>query len=129
MGQTAFNTARPCASVMTKDVVTVAPDEMIEDAILLMEKLGISFLPVRNEFGGVQGVLTDRELAEHPPGVPVKDVMSKDVLTCWNDDDIDLAVDRMRARGSSRILVLDQTRRLVGGITGSDLARAALVAL
>ena len=52
----------------------------------------------------------------------VRDVMSTDVVTCREDEDIEVAVTRMAERQVRRIPVADKNGVLVGIISQADIA-------
>ncbi len=52
----------PVAAVMTRDVITVSPDEPIEDAAHLLCKHRIGSLPVVDGEGKLQGIVTHTDL-------------------------------------------------------------------
>jgi acetoin utilization protein AcuB len=48
--------------IMIKDVVTIGPDEFLEEAALRMENHGISVLPVVDEENKVIGIITEKDI-------------------------------------------------------------------
>jgi CBS domain-containing protein len=75
------------------------------------------------------GIVTDRDLAlkvvaagRDPNTTTVRDVMTTDVVTCREDDDIEQALDAMSHHQLRRILVVDNDKMLVGIIAQADVA-------
>ncbi len=75
------------------------------------------------------GIVTDRDLAikvvaeERDPGTTrVKDVMTTDVVTCRESDDIETALDALSKNQLRRIPVLHDGNMLVGIIAQADIA-------
>jgi CBS domain-containing protein len=77
------------------------------------------------------GVLTDRDIVErvvtrelNPRTTRVAHVMTSHAATCFADDDVETAVDRMLAHGVRRLVVLQRKDSTVLGILSvDDLAR------
>jgi CBS domain-containing protein len=114
--------------VMTKHVEFVGPDESLEEAARKMKDLGVGPLAVcENE--GVVGMLTDRDITvravaagRNPQTTKVRDVMSGELICCFEDQAVEVAAHLMRSQQIRRVLVLDRDKRLVGIISLSDLA-------
>jgi CBS domain-containing protein len=95
-----------------------------------MRDKGIGFLPVCDAKRRVLGTLTDRDIVirwavEQGADVeaPVERIMTREVISCHADDDIDTCEERMATHKKSRILILDDDTRLIGVISLSDLAQ------
>ena len=93
-----------------------------------MRDENIGFLPVCDRDGRVIGTLTDRDLAVRLVAegmqfdLPVSDVMSREVVACYPDDDLERAEQVMAAAQKSRLVVLDGDGRLAGVVSLSDIA-------
>ena len=119
--------------LMARHVEFVPADATVREAAELMGELDVGALPV----GGpeaVEGVVTDRDIlyrvvAEGLSGgeVTVRDVASRPVIGCGEEDTLQVAMDLMAAHGIRRLAVRDGDGRVVGWITLSDLARHLLV--
>jgi len=114
--------------LMTQDVECTRPEATIEQAAERMKTLGIGALPVSDN-GRLVGVLTDRDIvvrsvsAGHDPRTErVRDVMTPDMVYCFQDEDITAAADLMRDNQIRRLPVLDHNQRLVGIVSLGDLA-------
>ena len=114
--------------VMTPDVRLVDPDRSIREAAELMADEDIGALPV-GENDRLVGMITDRDIAVRAvakglgPDVTVRDVMSQDVMYCFEDEDLDDVAQNMGDIQVRRLPVLDRGKRLVGIISISDLAQ------
>ena len=112
---------------MTNDVKIANPHQTICDAARLMAKLDIGVLPV-GENDRLVGMITDRDIAiravaaEKSPQTPVREVMSKDVMYCFEDDELDDIVQNMADIKVRRLPVLDHDKRLVGILSLGDIA-------
>ncbi len=121
-----------CAEIMTRDVKTVKTTDEVFLAARLMREHAIGFLPVCDSSGRVAGVITDRDLAmkvcagDHDPVmIEVGDVMSRPVVTCRATHGLSYAESQMRAHGLTRIIVVDDRKRVRGVLSLSDIARHA----
>lgn len=114
--------------VMTPNVEVIGPDASIEEAATKMRTLNVGLLPVCDG-NRLQGVVTDRDLAlraiaagRDPKATKVRDVMTPDVVYCYEDQDVQEAARVMTEKQIRRLVVLDQNKRLVGIVSLGDLA-------
>ena len=119
-----------CETLMKTSVECVTPDESVVSAARLMRDGNLGFLPVCEEYSGrVLGAVTDRDIAlrlvaeRRPLWTRVEDVMTRDVIACSPDDDLDAAHDLMAENQVSRIMCIDDDDQLVGVISLSDVAQ------
>jgi CBS domain-containing protein len=102
--------------VMSRHYDSVHPDAWARDAFRLMSNLNISMLPVSDDRRLV-GMLSDAPpLAEDSP-LKVRDVMSAEVLTGREDQDVRELIAIMRRRDIRTLPVLDANHELVGVFT------------
>jgi CBS domain-containing protein len=120
-----------CKDIMKTDVKCVAPTDPITVAARRMRDENIGFLPVCDDDGTPRGTVTDRDLtirvlaAERPVTSQVKDVMTPEVVSCRDTDELSHAEELLRKFQKSRIMCLDVDNHLVGVISLSDLAEEA----
>ena len=114
--------------IMTENVEFVTPDESLQEAALKMRDFGVGPLPVC-ENQAVVGMLTDRDITiravaegRGPESTKVRDVMSSELICCFDDQEVDVAARMMKAQQIRRIVVLDRDKRLVGIVSLGDLA-------
>jgi CBS domain-containing protein len=118
-----------CQDLMKQDVRYVSPRDTVEDAAILMRDEGIGFVPVCDESRQVFGTLTDRDIAVRVVAANmsgetlVEDVMTREIIHCRPDDDVEKAERLMATNHKSRIVCRDETGRLVGVISLSDVAK------
>jgi CBS domain-containing protein len=114
-------------NAMSSDVRIASPNQSIRDAAVLMAKIDAGSLPVGDN-DRLVGIITDRDIAVRAialgkgPDTPVKDVMSKDIKYCFEDDEIDLVAQNMADIKVRRLPVLNRQKRLVGIVSLGDLA-------
>lgn len=118
-----------CKDQMEPRVEAIQQTLPVRDAARLMKKRDIGFLPICDAKGQrLVGTLTDRDIAIRfaadgmPPETPVEKVMSKNVICCHADDDVDEARRLMEKNQVSRMIVLDENNHVAGVIGLADLA-------
>jgi len=114
--------------VMTPQAEVASPDETVEDAAVTMKALDIGVLPVCDEEGLV-GVLTDRDIVirvvaekRDPKAVRVGEAMTPNIISCFEDDDLDTVAALFSDHQIRRLPVLSRERDLVGIVSLGDLA-------
>lgn len=116
------------SDAMTRDVVVASPTETICDAAKQMASIDAGVLPV-GENDRLVGMITDRDIAVRAvaqglgPDTPIREVMSEEVLYCFEDDTVDEVARNMGDQQVRRLPVLDRDKRLVGIVSIGDLAR------
>src|SRR5919108_4727365 len=111
-------------SGMISDPITVPPDQKITEAQNIMQKYGISGLPVTKK-GSLVGILTHRDLRfEKKLDRPVSDVMTKDnLVTAKPGVDLDKAKEILHQHRIEKLLVVDDDFQLKGLITVKDIEK------
>jgi CBS domain-containing protein len=120
------------SDVMTRDVESISPNATVQAAAQRMKELGVGPLPVC-ENQNVVGMVTDRDITLRavacgldPTKARVRDVMSDEVVCCFEDQEVEVAARMMQSKQIRRVLVVDRDKKLVGIITLADLAAEAL---
>ncbi|MDX3758502.1 CBS domain-containing protein [Streptomyces mirabilis] len=137
------------SEVMTRDVVTVSPDTPFKEITSVLTTHGIGAVPVADTRGSPMGLVSEADLLrkqaeqpdkyaqqETPPGWPherakaraenAAGLMTTPVVTAhadWPVAEAARAMDRHRVR---RLLVVDETDRIIGIVSRSDLLRVFL---
>jgi len=112
---------------MTRDVQLVSPTHTIRDAARMMAELDAGALPVQQD-DRLVGMITDRDIAVRAvaqgksPDSPVRDVMSREVLYCFDDQEIEDVARNMGEVKVRRLPVVNRDKRLVGIISIGNLA-------
>src|SRR5262249_41282887 len=106
------------------------PNMTVRDAARRMRADNIGALPV-GENDRLIGMVTDRDIvmraiaSDRPPGdTIVRDVMSKGIHYCFEDDDVREAAQAMSRHQVRRLPVLNRDKRLVGVVALADLSRS-----
>jgi CBS domain-containing protein len=117
------------ADCMTRDVRVVTPEQTIQDAARQMLDADTGALVVGTA-EEPRGIVTDRDIAVRAvaqgrgPDTPVGEVMSGDVVTVREDQDLDDVAVLMSDRQVRRVAVLSDDGRLSGMISVGDLAKS-----
>ena len=81
------------------------------------------------ENGELLGMVTDRDICcravangRDTARMKVREIMSKDVTTCFSDQDIAVAAHLMEGKHIRRLAVLNRDRKTVGFLSVDDLA-------
>jgi acetoin utilization protein AcuB len=112
---------------MTKDPVTVAPDDLLIQAKLKLQKGSFRQLPVVSA-GQLVGIITDRDMREHAgylDRTEVKAVMSKEPLSVTPATTVEATAQLLLKHKIGGLPVVENGR-LAGIITGSDILQAFL---
>jgi CBS domain-containing protein len=119
--------------VMTTYVEFIEPEATVKEAAEMMGELEVGALPAGSA-DRVEGVVTDRDILYRvvaagldPTRVRVREVLSRPVVTCGEDDTVQAAMDIMAANHIRRMPVQDAAGRVTGWVTLADLARKLLV--
>jgi CBS domain-containing protein len=107
--------------VMTKEVVTVKPEQTPQQAARLLSQHRISGLPVVNNDNRVVGVVTEFDIIGKQ-GKTVGDIMTSGVISVTEDTDLEEVRHILVNERIKRLPVLDQGC-LVGIVSRADLVR------
>jgi CBS domain-containing protein len=114
--------------IMTSKVECVWPEDTLQEAALKMKEMEIGPLPVCDRLH-IVGMLTDRDIVirgvaagRDPRLAKVRDVMTRDIIRCYEDEEVEEAERLMRSRQVRRVLVVNRDDRLVGILSLGDLA-------
>ena len=117
--------------ICTVQTVSCKRDETVQGAALLMRKYHVGDVVVIDEPDGAKtpvGIVTDRDivvgviaLGLDPASLLVGDIMSDDLLTAAEEDDVYETIERMRMRGIRRVPVVNSGGGLSGIVSVDDL--------
>jgi CBS domain-containing protein len=122
---------KKCNEVMTKDPVCCLPNDSVAKAAELMKSEDIGSIPVieNEQTRKLVGIVTDRDLALEivaegldAKSTKVETVMTRQVVTCLADDDLQKALDAMAEHQLRRIPVVDNDNKILGIIAQADVA-------
>jgi signal-transduction protein with cAMP-binding, CBS, and nucleotidyltransferase domain len=113
--------------VMTTNPISLSAQIPVADAAKRMRDANVGTVIVEDN-GQVCGIVTDRDITiraiamdKDPKSCPVSDICSKDLATLSPDDDLDLAIAKMRDKAIRRLPVVENGRA-VGILSLGDIA-------
>ena len=116
------------AEIMTRDAEVISSDAVVKEVAKKMQQLDVGFLPIRDG-DRLVGMVTDRDITvravaegRDPTKTPVKEVMTPEVVYCFEDQDVSEVAKLMQEKQIRRLPVLNRQKRLVGIVSLGDLA-------
>jgi len=137
--------------IMTKEVVSIKPEDNVKEALAFLFKMRISGLPVIDVQGRLVGMFTEKDILrqilpsylekvgrfvyeENPKSIKKKfqdlvnlsisQLMRKDVITIDSDTSLCEVARVMLTQKIRRIPVLDKEKKVVGIVSREDVVRA-----
>jgi CBS domain-containing protein len=114
--------------VMTRGVAEIPPAATLHEAAEMMRTLDVGALPVCDG-DRIVGMITDRDITVRavadcadPRRTRVASVMTPQVVFCFDDDDVEQAIQVMERKQVRRLVVMDHEKRAVGIVSLGDLA-------
>lgn len=120
-----------CNEIMTTNPEFVLPSDSVMKAAQLMKSEDVGPIPIveNKDTKKLTGIITDRDLAikvvaeaRDPKTTRVKEVMTDDLVTCKENDDVNKALKLMQDYQVRRIPVVDKGDHLLGIIAQADVA-------
>ena len=120
-----------CREIMTPNPEYVLPSDPVMKAAKLMKSEDVGPIPIVDDKDGkrLAGIVTDRDLAikvvaeaRDAKTTLVKEVMTDDVVTCKENEDVRQALKLMQENKVRRIPVVDGSDHLLGIISQADVA-------
>jgi CBS domain-containing protein len=119
-----------CREVMTREPACCQTADSLVRVAQIMKTQDVGAVPVADgPSRKLVGMITDRDIVikavasgRSCESGTVRDVMTTDIVTCLEDDDVQTAVSRMAERKIRRIPVVDQNGVLCGIIAQADIA-------
>lgn len=114
--------------IMTADVEIIRPESTIQEAAQKLKTLEVGSLPVCNGRRLV-GMITDRDITIRvvaegmdPASTRVDQVMSPDLIWCFEDETLEEAEAKMMQKQIRRLPVISRDKELVGILAVGDIA-------
>ena len=113
---------------MSREVRVANPGQSIRDVAKMMDEIDAGSMPV-GENDRLVGMITDRDITIRAvalgkgPDTPVREVMSKDVKYCYEDEDLEHVAKNMSELQVRRLPVVNRDKRLVGIVSLGDIAQ------
>jgi len=116
---------------MHAGVAWVNPDTTVGELARLMREQDIGALPV-GENDRLVGMVTDRDIVcrciaagKDPKKATARDIMTKGIIYCRDNEDLDDATRIMELRKIRRLPVIDNKKRMVGMLSLGDISHAS----
>ena len=117
--------------LMTTHVEALSPISTLRTAARKMSEHGVGSLPIVDD-GKLLGIITDRDIScfcvaigRDPNSTEVQTVMTKEVVTCYDDQDISEAAQLMQENNIRRLAVLSRDNNIAGFFSVDDLVRGS----
>lgn len=117
--------------LMSGKCETINSNETLRAAAQHMRDADVGMLLAEDNNGEIFGVLTDRDIVTrciangHGPDEKLEPAVSRELISCHENDSIEEAARLMEKEQVRRLLVRDQTERPVGVLGQADLARGS----
>jgi CBS domain-containing protein len=114
---------------MSKKPEFLPPTASLKEAALKMRELDCGFMPI-GENDKLIGTVTDRDIVirtlakgRDPNNATLRDIMSEHIEYCFEEDDLNKAVQHMEDKQIHRLVVLNKNKRMTGILSLGDIAR------
>lgn len=118
-----------CKDIMTKYIKMCRPECTVKDSTQIMKDQNCGAVPIVDDNNKVVGIVTDRDIAikcileeKDASRTKISEVMTKKVITCREDEDIDEAIRKMKDNKIRRIPIVDKNNVLLGMVSLGDIA-------
>lgn len=115
---------------MCNSVYCVTPNTNIQEVAKIMSENHIGCVPICNDDNYVSGIITDRDILlrciacnKDTNQTKASDIMTTNVCTCMEEDDIKNAQTKMEQNQIRRLPVCDNKNKVIGILTLGDLAQ------
>ncbi len=115
---------------MCNDVCSVKPNTNLSQVAKLMGEKHVGCIPVCDENNQICGIVTDRDILlravacdKDTKTCMVSDIMTCNVCTCNQDDEMTNAESKMSKHQIRRLPVCDTNNKVIGILTLGDLAQ------
>ena len=135
------SSGKTAADVMTLPVLTIGENEKVTQAARIMAERQVKRLPVVDKEGSLVGIISRLDVletfashAQGQEGLPTlpkgllqtaADVMFHDVATVSPETSLNEVLNRIVSTPLRRVIVVDETRRVLGMISDADLLERA----
>lgn len=116
------------SEVMHQGIISATINDSVKKVAALMRREDVGAIPILED-GKAVGFVTDRDIVMSciadgfTPDEPISHVMTEEVISIKNDQDMDEAARLMEENQISRLLVIDDQERPVGMLSLQDLSQ------
>lgn len=111
------------------NVITIRPEQTLKEVALLLAEHNIGALVVVDEVGQLVGIVSERDIIqaaarlEDPLSRPVREVMTKEVVTGLPQDDLTAVADTMTEKRFRHLPIVEHGE-LVGIVSMKDIVKS-----
>lgn len=117
--------AKRAENVMIFDPITIPEDAKVKDALKLMQEYHIGGIPVVAKDNLLIGIVTNRDLRlERNESRPVKEIMTRDLITTNEKTDLSKAADILQKHKIEKLPIINAHHQLIGLVTYKDITMA-----
>ena len=116
--------------IMSRKLESTSPTSTLRQAARKMSELNVGSLLVVDDNSNLLGIITDRDISCFAIAMghdlnwtEVQKVMTKEVITCFDDQEIGDAAHLMEDKHVRRLVVMDHDNKMTGFLSVDDLAR------
>lgn len=115
---------------MSREVITLLPNNTIKEAGLQIKNTHHRGFPVINEQHKLIGIITyndiNKYLRDGKEKIPVSEVMTRDLIKCYPDENLRMALEKMGEKDIGRIPVVEHRKQdiMLGLITRKNIITA-----
>lgn len=122
---------KTCEDTMTPNPICCQPTDSVKKVAETMLREDLGSIPIvdNDQSRKLIGIITDRDLVlkvmaagVNPKKTKVEAVMTRKVVSCRADDDVEKAIDSMSKHQLRRIIVVDEENKILGIISQADVA-------
>lgn len=119
----------PVEKIMSLYPVVIEPGDGLSQVVKKMAFQNLGALPVVNEQGVVQGIITLRDIvgimgtSSIPMNVSVSEVMNTGIVTIKLDSNLSEAIELMSERRVRRLPIIGSDKEILGVLTNKDILR------
>ncbi len=117
--------------IMSTKVETIKPTSSLRATARTLSNLNVGALPVVDD-GKLVGIITDRDvsvyaiaLGRDPQSTEVQKVMTKEVYTCRENQELSEAAEIMEKHNIRRLAVMNSNNDIAGFLTVDDIAHVS----
>ena len=118
-----------CREIMNLEPEWISSSATVLEAARVMSDCSTSFLLIFDATPArLRGVVTDRDMAVRacaqnklPESTPLMDIATTEIATCNDDDDVQVAGEKMEQTERSHLVVVDKDQEVVGVLSLGDV--------
>jgi CBS domain-containing protein len=113
-----------------RQLISIGPDASVREALYLLVMHKIGSLPVLDSSGNLVGIFTERDVllgecgdSERFHRQMIKEVMTRDPISCTTTDSVHEAMDKMSRNNVGQLPVMEE-EKVVGLVSVADLIKS-----